>query len=171
MLNLESVVMKKFIILSVMLFCAVTSFAQALPEVLSIKDALTIYKDGFGEAKAKMAELGYEFYGYDNSFNHWAKNCEYSNDLQKAINFGKGISSVVAIPDDKDDVTITVFNKATFIMLKGQIVALGYKVTDQWGGSSGNYTEVYSKKGSPNITASDESADSDMPYNILISNE
>ena len=34
--------MKKFLVLSVMLFSAVTSFAQALPGVLSIKDALTI---------------------------------------------------------------------------------------------------------------------------------
>ena len=163
--------MKKFLVLSVMLFSAVTSFAQALPGVLSIKDALTIYKEGFGEAKVKLADLGYEFYGYDAPFNHWAKNCEYSNDLQKAIKFGKGTSSVVAIPGDKDDATITVFNKAAFLKLKGQIVALGYKMTDRWGGSSGNSFEVYSKKGFPNITASDESADSDMPYNILISNE
>lgn len=163
--------MKKLIVLSVMLFSAVTSFAQALPGVLSIKDALTIYKEGFGEAKYMLAEQDYEFYGYDDISNHWAKNCEYSNDQQKAIKFGKGTSSVVSIPGDRNDVTITVFNKAAFLKLKGQIVALGYKVTDKWGSSGGNSFEVYSKKGSPNITAADESADSEMPYNITIANE
>lgn len=158
--------MKKIMFLSLMLLSSALTFAQS--SVLSIKDAISIYNEGLREAKHKLAELDYDFFGEDDFANHWAKNCEYSNTQHKAIKFGKGTSSVITIYSNGDDVTITVFNKAAFTILKSQIAALGYNKTDEWGGSTGNHYVVYSKEGSPNITTSDESADSDMPYNIRI---
>lgn len=165
--------MKKITFLFVMLLCSTVSFAQAnnLPGVLTVKDALSIYKNGFGEARSMLAELGYDFYGYDDIANHWAKNCEYDNDKQRAVKFGKGTSSVITVPAENSDVTITVFNEAAFNKLKNQIIALGYKKTDSWGSSSGTYSELYTKQGMPNITASNDSAVNHLPYNIYIGNE
>ena len=152
-----------------MLLFSSIAFSQSLQGVLSIKDALVIYKTGETQ---KLIALGYEFYcfDYDVDYNVWAKNCDYSEDTHEVVSFGKGTSSLVRLPGSNNDVIITVFNKAAFLKLKGQITALGYKMTDKWGGSSGNSFEVYTKKGSPQITASDESGDnSNMPYNITIS--
>lgn len=165
--------MKKLVLLSVMLFCSVISFSQAnnLPGVLTVKDALSIYKNGFGEARSKLAVQGYEFFGYDDEANHWAKNCEFDNRQHKAVKFGKGTSSVITMTGDNNDITITVFNQAAFNKLKSQITALGFRKTDSWGGSAGTFYEVFEKKGFPKITASDDSAISDLPYNIYVGNE
>lgn len=87
------------------------------------------------------------------------------------MKFGKGTSSVITIPGDSDDITITVFNVTAFNKLQSQIVALGYKKTNSWRGSAGTEYELFEKNGSPNITASDDSAVSDLPYNIYVGNE
>lgn len=165
--------MRKIVLLFVLLLSSSLSFGQTnnLPGVLTVRDALKIYKEGFGLAKSMMMELDYEFYGYDDEANHWAKNCEFDNRQHKAVKFGKGTSSVITIPSDNNDITITVFNQTAFEKLKSQITALGYKKTDSWGGSAGTYSELFKKNGSPNITASDDSAISDLPYNIYIGNE
>lgn len=165
--------MRKIVLLFVLLLSSSLSYGQTnnLPGVLTVEDALSIYKKGFGEAKSKLAELGYKFYGYDDEANHWAKNCEFNNREHKPVKFGKGTSSVITMPKDNNDITITVFNKAAFEKLKSQITALGYKKTDSWRGSVGTFYDLFKKNGAPNITASDDSVISDLPYNIYVGNE
>lgn len=165
--------MKKLVILSVMLLVSITCLGQNnnLPDALSVKDAIAIYNGGMEVAKSKLAELGYKSYGKCGIYNCWSKNCDYSCDLDKASKFGKGTSSVVNVEPNEKEVRISVFNKGAFQKLKSQIVALGYKKIDEWGGSGGNHFDVYSKNGFPNITAADESMDSNLPYTISVSKE
>ena len=161
--------MKKFFILSTMLFISLVSYAQTsnLSDVISIKDAIAIYNGGIGIAKSKLTTAGYKYCGQGTFRSYWAKNCEYSKSQEKAIKFTKGTSSVIAIPNKDKGVTITVFNESAYKKIKSQIIAMGYKNTDSWGSSCGNYFETFEKSGYPKITASDESGDNPgMPFNI-----
>ena len=150
--------MKKFLVLSVMLFCSVVSFGQT--DVLSVKDAVAIFKGGMEVAKSKLAGLGYKSYGESGIWDCWTKNCVYSCDLDRPTKYGNGTSSVVLIDIyDKTEARthISVYNKGIFQKLKSQILELGYKKINEYEGSGTDKYETYSKDGSHIITAVDES--------------
>ena len=149
----------------------ISQFSSPSPnDLISVSDAISIYKKGLVEAATLMMGYGYGFYYSDDLSYHWAKNCEYSNDQMKAIKFGKGTSSVLSIGVNDRSLDVYVFNKGALARLKSQVVALGYKLSDGITARNGNSFDEYSKSGFPQITICDESHDSDMPYRIHISN-
>lgn len=156
--------MKKVIVLSVLLLSSILMFGQGsnLPGVLSVKDAIEIFKGGIGVANTKMAALGYKKYVGECGINEcWTKNCEYVCDYDKVTKFGRGISSIVEVCD-KERVTIIIFNKDAFQKLRRQIMDLGYKKVGSTKGSVTDLYEEFAKSDHMIITAADESCSYSM---------
>lgn len=150
--------MKKFLVVLVASFNSLLMFGQSnnLPDVLSVKDALEIFKGGKGVAKSKLAVMNYKHYtGECGIYDCWTKNCNYICDEEKVSIFGKGTSSVVLIADD--GIQIVVFNKIAFQKLKNQISAIGYKKNDAEAGAGTDVYEYYSRNNYPVVKAVDES--------------
>lgn len=146
--------MKKFLVLSVMLFSSVVSFGQT--DVLSVKDAVAIVKGGIEVAKSKLAGLKYKHYeGECGIYECWTKDCDFNCEYEKVTKFGKGTSSVVLVADR--GIQVVVFNKNVFQKLKDQIIALGYKKTNVTEGAGTDLSESYTKSNSQTIQAIDES--------------
>lgn len=136
------------------------------PTLISIGVAL------YAERSSKesyFSDGGFKKAGSDDDAEYWTKNCTYSVD-EYEIKESKPSSYMYKLSKNSKDVTITVFDKGLYNELKKTLGVVGYKKSDEYKASSGNYFEIYTNNSSkyPKITASDESNDSDLPYNIHI---
>lgn len=95
-------------------------------EVLSAKDAITIYKQkNINNVREMLRAYGYNFEGLDNKqMENWSKNCKLNAANFKVASYGQGVSSVVRHKLG-GELTIQVFNKKTAMKFVDELKAIG----------------------------------------------
>lgn len=116
-----------------------------------------------------LKSYGYSSCGSDDYSSFWTKNCKYSISNGEPSSTTNE-SSIISISKNEKRVTLTFFNKNAFDEIRQQLKIAGYEKADEYYSSSRNKFEQYkhSQNIYPNVTLSDESSDSNMPYNLTI---
>ena len=100
--------------------------AIKVQDILSAKDALTIYKEkNIDKVREMLRAYGYNFEGLDNKqMENWSKNCKLNAANFKVASLGKGASSVVRHKLG-GELTVQVFNKNAAMKFVNDLKAMG----------------------------------------------
>lgn len=100
--------------------------AFTVQEVLSAKDAITIYKQkNIDNVREMLRAYGYNFEGLDNKQReNWSKNCKLNAANFKVASYGKGASSVVRHKQG-GETTVQVFNQKAAMKFVDELKAMG----------------------------------------------
>ena len=104
----------------------VSQSAIKVQDILSAKDALTIYKEkNIDKVREMLRAYGYNFEGLDNKqMENWSKNCKLNAANFKVASLGKGASSVVRHKLG-GELTVQVFNKNAAMKFVNDLKAMG----------------------------------------------
>ncbi len=125
-------------IIALMMMVGLTLIASAQTDVMSVDDAITIFKSGKkATADATLSKQGYRYKGVSTLLHKdycWAKNVELSKDFLPE-SYGKGNSSVFMMATDGKSAFLYVYNQRAFAGLQAQVKKKGYEVQKQKDGS------------------------------------
>lgn len=140
--------MKRLLTAILVLSMAVMAHAQA--DVVTIADAITIFKSGKqATAKSTLESKGYKYKGISTLSGKeycWTKNITLSADFLP-VSYGRGNSSVFFLSTDGKTVSLYVYNHRAFSGLQSQVRKLGYTVTKEKNG-----TLICTADGKPTIS-------------------
>ena len=119
-------------------------------------------------AEEILKPLGFKKSSSDDINQLWTRNCTYDNEKVN-LQSDKKKCCIFYVSRSHFTTKITVFDKGLFREMKNSIEYIGYNVTDNSNSSSGNsfITYKHSNSNYPIVIVSDESSDSDLPYNIM----
>lgn len=144
--------MKKILLLMVVLLAAVG--VQAQSDIVSVKDAISIFqKKTLEHGKKVLEKQGYIYKGissdsYGRDYN-WVKNMDLNKDFLPTA-FKKGNSSMLMLAQNGATLYIYVFNRSAYNGLQSQVRAMGYDMGKALKSSVG--TLICTKDKQPTLT-------------------
>ena len=128
----------KRILSAIILFAAIAMSAAAQSDVVSVSDALAIFRNGEqANAKSVLSKQGYAYKGISTLAGKdycWAKNVELSKDFLPQ-SYGRGNSSIFLLSTDGKTAFLYVYNQKAYSGLQSQVRQKGYNVQKEKDGT------------------------------------
>lgn len=125
-------------IFSTILFAIIAMIAFAQSDVVSVTDAISIFKSGkLANARSVLEKQGYSYKGVSTLPGKdycWSKNVELSKDFLPQ-RYGHGNSSVFMLSTDGKTAFLYVYNQKAFSSLQAQVKQKGYEMQKEKGGT------------------------------------